>query len=261
MRITVLCPTHRGPTELLSVTRMFRNQRHQDRRLVFIENGPALGVSRSLGIVADAVMQSDHSKVSALNVGLAWLRTHGGGAWALWDDDDYYGPEYLTGVAVVLPKYNLIGKRSLYVRRNDGRLWLIERSAGWPLGHSFAGWSDCCDFRECNRWGEDDFFVQDMLDHGAQIGDSGATSFVWQRSGDLSKHIWPATDDQIAQILTLKSANSKIIDYGNANRILVDCVEKQSGRVVELPDFDPLNVPGIPIEFQEKIKQLRVNNG
>lgn len=249
--ITVLVPTHRGPAELRALAELFAAQTHADRRLVVIENGPAIGTCARYGIHADAVLSSEHSKSAALNVGLEWLRAKGGGAWALWDDDDYYGPGYLEEVAQQLPGHELVGKSSLYVRRNDGQLWLVRRSRAWPLGHSFAGWSDCCNFRPCNRWGEDDQWIRDMLAAGARLGRMGETGFVWQRTGDLNSHIWPATDSQCAQLLTLDREHSEIVDLGFADTQAVNMPGADAGapRVI-LPKFDPLDVPGIPESFR-----------
>jgi hypothetical protein len=258
MRITVIVPTHRGPAELLSIARAFALQRHADKRLVVVENGAAIGICKRHGIHADAVLASEHSKSHALNTGLTWLRAHGGGAWTGWDDDDYYGPGYLQEVAERLPGCDVLGKRSIYVRRNDGRLWLARRS-GWPLGHSFSAWSDCHDFEQVPRWGEDDSFLRRMLRDGARLGEASPEHFVWQRCGDLSAHIWPADDDQMTQLLARQDdARAELVDYGEvANYAFVDrLAHAPIGRHVAVPAFDPLNVPGISPAFRSTVARL-----
>jgi len=257
MKVTVLVPTHRGPAELLGIVRAFALQRHADKRLVVIENGAAVGTCKRYGIHVSAVLSSEHSKSHAMNVGLEWLRANGGGAWTGWDDDDYYGPGYLSEVARRLPGHDLLGKRSIYVRRNDGRLWLVKRS-GWPLGHSFSAWSDCCDFEPVRRWGEDDRFLSRMLKAGALLGEASPEHFVWQRSGDLSAHIWPVDDDQMTQLLVrCDDARAELVDYGEVSSYdFVDCAgNAPAGARVVVPDFDPLNLPGIPDSVKEKFRQ------
>ena len=259
MRITVLVPTHRGPAELLGIVRAFALQRHADKRLVVIENGPAIGTCKRHGIHVDAVLSSEHSKSHALNVGLEWLRAHGGGAWSGWDDDDYRGNEYLGQVAELLPGHEMLGKSSIYVRRNDGRLWLVKRS-GWPLGHSFSAWSDCCDFEEVHRWGEDDRFLSNMLRAGARLGEAGPEHFIWKRDGDLSSHIWPASDEQMTQLLARREdTRAELIDFGEVQDCdFVDRLAKAPpGRRVEIPEFDPLNLPGISETFRAKVRSYQ----
>ena len=258
MLITVLVPTHRGVTELYNIINCFSNQTYIDKQLVLIENGPGIGVCARTGIIPDAILISNHSKSDALNVGIEWLRDHGGGAWVGWDDDDYYGPNYLSEVAKELPGNDIIGKNSIYIRRNDGRLWLIERT-GWPLGHSFAAWSDCVLFSPVNRWGEDDQWLRTMLKAGAKLSTTSANHFVWQRTGCLDDHIWPATDDQIAQLLTVRETTSCIQDFGLVkNCAFVDLLaDKPPVQHILLPKFDPLNVPGIPSEFRSVFRSLQ----
>lgn len=257
MFLTVIVPTHRGPIEIASIIKYFISQRYPSKRLIIVENGDAIGTCKRHGLYADAVLSSAHSKSEALNVGLEWLRAKGGGPWVGWDDDDYYGPHYLDEVSDHLCKYDLVGKSSLYVKRNDGRLWLVRRE-GWPLGHSFAAWSDCCDFRTVNRWGEDDLFLQDMIKRGAKLGNMSPDHFVWQRSGDLSKHIWPANDEQMSQILTRDHEHSEILDFGMVSnyQFVNGARDLPPSNKVKLSKFDPLNVPGIPDTFRNLVRKL-----
>ena len=260
MLLTVIVPSHRSFIELNNIYKSFIFQNYPDKRLIIIENGNAIGTCSKYNIKATAVISSEHSKAIAFNTGLEWLRNNGGGPWVAWDDDDYYGPNYLTEVSLNLKNFDVIGKSSIYVRRNDGRLWLIERN-GWPLGHSFAGWSDCCDFKHFRKWGEDDCFLMDMIKNGAKIGNISSNHFIWQRSGDLSKHIWPANDEQMVQILTsYDRENSKIIDYGYLTdyELINNPNYKLKGTEIIIPKFNPLNVPGIPDNFKNLFKNVNV---
>lgn len=253
MLITVLVPSHRGPTQLKKIERMFAQQQHAEKRLVVIENGPAIGECVSCGIKTTAALSSDQSKSDALNTGLDWLRKNDGGAWCCWDDDDYYGPGYLTEIADALPSCDVLGKVNIHVRRSDGSLWLINR-IGFPLGHSISSWSDCKNFQAVQQWGEDERFLQDMLSSGAKLGNTSSYHFVWQRLNDGHDHAWPATDNQLAQLLTFSNRDqSSIIDYGVVSSYdFVDrLADPPSGRIITLPEFDPMDHPGMPKHFKD----------
>ena len=240
--ITVILPTHR-PHAIARTWRCFLRQRYEPRRLVVIENGPAVGACARLGVAPAATLHAPHNKPAAVNAGLAWLREHGGGAWVQWDDDDYYGPGYLTEMAEALRGADLVGKSSLFVRRGDGRLWLFERR-GHPLGHSFGGHSDCLDLVDCGRWGDDERWLRDMLAAGAKPTWLGPRHFIWHRLR-RSGHVWPADDDQIAHSLW-RTGGTAIRDYGAAPITVADGALADS-RPVVLPPFDFVrHVCGVP---------------
>jgi hypothetical protein len=93
--ITVIAP-HARPEFTANLLANFRRQRDVDAHLLVVENGPAVGsVSTDEGCT---VMCSEAHQAAAMNAGLAWLRDNGGGAWARFDDDDYYGSDYLAQV-------------------------------------------------------------------------------------------------------------------------------------------------------------------
>jgi hypothetical protein len=240
--ITIIVPLYR-PRAAARVWRCFCRQSHERRRLVIVENGPAVGACARFGIRPDALLRSTTHKVAALNTGLHWLRKHGGGPWAIWDDDDYYGPGYLAEMSVALRTADIVGKPSLFVRRSDGSLWLFRRE-GQPLGHSFGGHSDCIDFTDCGRWGEDDRWLNDMLAVGAKLGCTGPENFIWWRLRQ-GGHMWPADDMQVAQSLW-RTGGVDIHDYGEAPNSVVDG-ERADSRLVALPPFDFVrDVVGVP---------------
>lgn len=93
--ITVIVP-HARPEFTENLLANFRRQRGVDAQLVVVENGDAVG-SLEFG-VHGTILVSDEHQADAMNVGLEWLRLGGGGPWARFDDDDYYGPDYLAAV-------------------------------------------------------------------------------------------------------------------------------------------------------------------
>ncbi len=92
--ITVIAP-HARPEFTANLLANFRRQRGAEARLVVVENGAAVGAVSADD--ATVICSSEH-QADAMNAGLMWLRANGGGPWARFDDDDHYGPDYLTGV-------------------------------------------------------------------------------------------------------------------------------------------------------------------
>lgn len=243
--ITVLCPTHR-PHEVSRVVHQFAQQTYPSKRLVMIENGPAVGACLRRGLSADAVLKSGHNKSAAMLAGLQWLRQHGGGAWALWDDDDYYGPSYLEEAITTLPGHDASGKHSIFMRLSNGRLWHVERG-GPPLGHSFVAWSDCVDPPQTDHVNDDDQWRRAMLAAGASWGVRSDRHFIWNRRNP-EEHLWKANDTFAAHMLK----PHVITDHGYRPDKFADAVERCPGSIVELPSFDALDAPGVPEEFKRE---------
>jgi glycosyltransferase involved in cell wall biosynthesis len=98
----------------------FRQDYSGTRHLLMVENGRAIGsVPAADGV---SVIRSPASSGEARNHGLAWARGVGGAAWAFFDDDDYYGPGYLTEQisALTTTGANVVGKAWQYVMYPDG---------------------------------------------------------------------------------------------------------------------------------------------
>ena len=80
----------------MGLLRMFASQRYQGSiRIVFAENGEGVGCVDPGTSDFLSVVRAPASVSAARNAGLDWVRANGGGAWAMWDDDDWYGPDYL----------------------------------------------------------------------------------------------------------------------------------------------------------------------
>ncbi len=114
--ITVIAP-HARPQFAANLLTNFRRQVGLHCQLIVVENGDA-----SSPWPADVtVLRSGPHQSTAMNAGLAWLRTHGGGgAWARMDDDDYYGPDYLLSTSLELQCHPVVGKTWGFVLFDDG---------------------------------------------------------------------------------------------------------------------------------------------
>lgn len=117
--LTVIAP-HARPEFSANLLANFRRQRGVEARLLVIENGAAAGRSGAF-FQHRRVLTTAH-QADAMNAGLDWLRELGGGAWARFDDDDYYGPDYLANVERSLQGEGLIvsGMPWRFVMLDDG---------------------------------------------------------------------------------------------------------------------------------------------
>lgn len=113
--ITIIAP-HARPEFASNLLANFRRQRKVNARLVVVENGPA----SSRWPCDVVVLRSGYHQADAMNVGLKWLRTEGDGSWARFDDDDYYGPAYLSETTSALRKHHIVGKTWGFVLFDDG---------------------------------------------------------------------------------------------------------------------------------------------
>lgn len=110
--ITVIAP-HARPEFASNLLASFRRQRGVACRLIVVENGAAVGGSWPSDV---AVLRSEAHQADAMNAGL----TASGGRWARFDDDDYYGPDYLADVAQALERHPVVGKTWGFVLFDDG---------------------------------------------------------------------------------------------------------------------------------------------
>ncbi len=110
--ITVIAP-HARPQFAENLLDNFRRQVGVEARLVVVENGEAIGSNWPSDVI---VLKSQAHQADAMNVGLSATR----GAWARFDDDDYYGASYLANVALTLNTHEVTGKTWGFVLFDDG---------------------------------------------------------------------------------------------------------------------------------------------
>lgn len=116
--ITVIAP-HARPEFSANLLENFRRQRGVEARLLVVENGAAKLHFNSDAAWRVTVCHQQHQAAS-MNHGLACLRAAGDGPWARFDDDDYYGPDYLAEVVRGLEEHPVVGKTWGFVLFDDG---------------------------------------------------------------------------------------------------------------------------------------------
>jgi glycosyltransferase involved in cell wall biosynthesis len=241
MSATIWCvvPFSR-PQNLELVRRQFISQSYQNKKLVIVENGSAIGSCKRAGFEPDLLLTSRTHQSYAKNEALLALKEkHGDDYWTTTDDDDYYGPGYLEELAQSLGKGEVIGKSRSFIRLSDGRLYLIDKWAENELGDSIvhgptitARIKDSLLF-QVEDWGEDLDWAEEMKRLGARVYSTSRYNWCYFRSSDGEGHAWCVSDNEI------RFANSgAMVDYGPFNADIVNGVTHPSGEVVYCNEFD-----------------------
>jgi hypothetical protein len=190
--ITVIVPFSR-PEYALRTLQNFQRQLHPDKRLWIVENGPAVGTWARLGLPADRVLTSAAHQSHARNTGIAELRANGGGYWAGFDDDDWYGADYLTEVALNAVKADIVGKHQHFIAVDDYHLFLFlenlqNRFAVALTGGTLAAWSeDSLEF-PIQKLAEDIHWCMKMRSNGARLWNTSVYNYLYRRCTDSHVH-------------------------------------------------------------------------
>lgn len=178
--ITVIAP-HARLAFSENLIENFRRQRGVEARLLVVENGPAVGSCPR--IEGAWFVRSDPHQADAMNTGLEWLQTHGDGPWARFDDDDYYGPDYLAEVEQGLREHCVVGQTWGFVLFDDGlyRFGGIQRGPAQKLaGGTLAARSSYVAPFE-RRMDDDLQWCRDMLASGVQLFAGSHRSYCYDR--------------------------------------------------------------------------------
>ena len=190
--ITVIVPFSR-PEYALRTLQNFERQLYPDKRLWIVENGPAVGAWQRLGLPADRVLTSQAHPSHARNVGIAELRANGGGYWAGFDDDDWYGADYLSEVAANADKADVLGKHQHFIAIDDHHLFLFlenlqNRVAVALTGGTISAWSEeSLDF-PVQRVAEDIRWCRIMRQAGACIWNTSVYNYLYRRVSMKHEH-------------------------------------------------------------------------
>ena len=196
--VNLVCAFHR-PADFSNVVANTRRQTMRVR-LIVVANGPALGSpeAEELGRMGAIVLESEPHQAIARTTAFDWLRARGGGVWATWDSDDYYGPGYAEEVWEMRVRSRgaaLWGKSSIYIRPEPERLWLwSDWDEGWTCdflhGATLSGWAETTlDQRDVGPHGEDWDQLARTIAAGGRCWGSGPAGYAWSQIG--SDHAGP----------------------------------------------------------------------
>lgn len=191
--ITVIAP-HARPEFSANLLANFRRQRGVEARLLVVENGPADMATSVMQLGAwnepGTIIRSGNHQSDAMNAGLEWMRAHGGGAWARFDDDDYYGPDYLADVAASLVGDGLVvsGTPWRFVMLDDG-LHQFQGAGEFTGGSLAASSAAVPDFP---RDADDDLrWCRTMREHGARFVQREAGGYCYDRRSRGAPRVIP----------------------------------------------------------------------
>jgi hypothetical protein len=180
--LTVIVPHGRRQFSA-SLLANFRRQVGVEAQLLVVENGDAIGAvsAEDATVICSGAHQSD-----AMNAGLAWLRANGGGAWARFDDDDWYGPNYLASVGASLRGGGLVvsGMPWRFVMLDDG-LHQFQGTGEFTGGTLAANTTDVEPFPRVEV-GEDLDWCKLMRERGARLVQREPWGYCYDRTTRLA---------------------------------------------------------------------------
>ena len=177
--------------------------------LVMVRNGRARDFCRRSTDRIHWIDSPDDSIAGAMNAGLDYAKplARPGDWWCKLDDDDWYGPNYLSLIAVARERgANLAGKAACWYRTREGKLWFFDGPQDqwvnkWHLfGPTLAASFDCEPFPDTGVWGEDVAWLKAMLARGARAWACKAGSFCWMRYAEPHRHSFGFGDQTIARL-------------------------------------------------------------
>jgi len=198
--VWVIVPFSR-PENLSRVIQNFTRQKFPFKKLVIVANGRGKDAIAEIATKTDAwVLDSDPHQSAAKNTALHEIRRRGGGFTVVMDDDDWYGPQYLTEACGYARTHDLIGKSRHFVSV-DGNLWLCgrelrERHVGWLTGGSVACWAENApDYPQLTS-GEDAAFCQLAERKGMRSFGTDLYHYLYRRESKQD-HAWPISHEEL----------------------------------------------------------------
>lgn len=202
--IWVIVPLSR-PHCLINVINNFTQQNFDNKKIVIVENGDAVGCCKKYHFEPDLLLVSENHQALAKNKAIDALKDKDAEFWVCFDDDDYYAKNYLLECAECSDKAEIIGKHNIFMKTTDNRLWLLQdfkenQFTDAVHGPTISAWvkDTIVDFPNTGEWGEDLAFISDMQAEGARCWSSSRWNFLFQRHKN-HKHTWIADDYQISQ--------------------------------------------------------------
>jgi hypothetical protein len=201
--VWVVVPFSR-PKYLTNVIQNFSQQNFHNKKLVIVENGDAIGCCNKFEFIPDLLLSSDSHQSYAKNKALEYLKEKKAEYWVTFDDDDWYGPNYLSEIVEYSDKAEMVGKSNVFVKTLNDKIRLF---GGYEemcysnrlVGPTISAWvSDSIFFKNNGKWAEDSLFVGEMVNKGARIWNTSKWDFIQQRNKGQN-HTWVITDEQMVQ--------------------------------------------------------------
>lgn len=239
--IYCVCPFSR-PNNLKNVLDNFSRQKYADKKLIVVKNGDA--ISSNIPVHDDIIVLSSEAHQShAKNIGLQYLKDIDGEYFSTLDDDDYYGPNYLSELSVAFKAgHNIVGKSEAFLKLTTDDLFLINSGQSFKSFNeihgptiSFKVFPDTHEF-PIVPFAEDNQWVQAAISD-SRYGAPYCTSrynFCYNRVGG-QKHTFPPTDSQL--IYGLRVGLYPLFYCGkNSNDIVNGVTDPEMRLISKIPD-------------------------
>ncbi|NLW90454.1 MAG: glycosyltransferase family 2 protein [Syntrophomonadaceae bacterium] len=226
--ISILVCTNR-PEYIDRVLGNYSRQNYQEKELIVILNNNLMGIeewrSRSSGYSNVQIFQLDESLSlgECLNAGIPYCRYN---FVAKFDDDDYYGPNYLRRQmqAMLSADADIVGKSTWYLYfEGSHTLAVFSRHPENDFVNYVTGATllvkkhifNSIRFSAMNV-GEDVDFVAVCKEHGFRIYSTDRADFVGIRRALTSSHTWQESDEHILNQCQVIAHTQNYISWANS---------------------------------------------
>jgi len=241
--VWVIVPFSR-PENIERVLSNFSRQKFPFKRLVVVENGRALGASAPYRDRIALVLNTERHQSIAKNLALHEIRKRGGGFTVVMDDDDWYGPSFLTEACGYAKTYDIVGKSRHFVSV-DGGLWLCGREKAHSKYPSIAGstvacWAEAAPEYPLVATGEEGDFCLKALRQGMSLFGTDLYHYLYLRDS-RADHTWGITAEDLRAHESARGAlDLGVIDY---DIIKGERLDVPSVRLEARQDADTLSPP------------------
>lgn len=193
MRLNVIIPYSR-PEMIPNIIENFNKQKFFDKKLIIIENGPAINTfPKNIGAI---ILTSENHQSKARNVGINYLDNKE--PWVTMDDDDWYGEEYLKEFEEGFNDgYEVLGKSRRYVWLSDG-IYCHKEGAKYFTGGAIGSIHNI-NFPIINI-GEDVVFHIEAEKNHFKTKLLSDKNYIYRRN-HTHKHTWTATDNIVLRAM------------------------------------------------------------
>lgn len=184
------------PERISSIVSHFAGQYYPDRQLLLCLNGAAQHASISSSERIAVLRGEGGTPARPRNMGLEAAREARYALVAFWDDDDYYGPGYLSELVLALDgnRRRVVGKYARFTRYDDGLFHLRGAQASF-LGGTISAWvEDLPPIPDLSR-DEDMVWCKELALAGYELSPLSDRHFVYNRMS--GHHAWYSTKLQM----------------------------------------------------------------
>ncbi|CTQ54738.1 3-demethylubiquinone-9 3-methyltransferase [Roseibium album] len=211
-KVSIICCSKR-PRFLKHVAEQVGAQTHKEFELIFVKHSSDMqdnDIDQHLGHIKNlVVLKNDDHNVLADGLNQAITKSEYDFL-AKWDDDDYYGPNYLKDSLLAFdyaPHAGVVGKGSYftYVQSRDAT-YLRFPGKHYKNAKIVHGGTLLWDRRKTNSiiftrrtQGTDTIFLKDCINEGVPILSTDQFNFVHVRYADTKDHTWKIKDEEFLQ--------------------------------------------------------------